>query len=362
MIKLFYNRDPFISTVSKDSNLRYIKERFKHEIKNVKEYYNAKNAKVENSNMFVGLITTLCPNYNLDLWEFSRIIDSTAKYNSKTFDIVSSINKGNIVKNQLFGKNSYEIFIYKEMNFDITDVEDCWRDLSPLTIRRHDNTNIFLKIPSDKVRFDVPTITICELDIKMMLLQYKYWSLERLSNNMDTDPAYYVYRYLFANTCAQFLDLAILNKLINKFTGESDDENINYHPFNILDMSSRINRVLVNVYTNILDSNKSYSNILMNIPLINVENAYSLLLMDNSLYNKQSMWAHWLLVIPYIYFILCIGKDKTITHNKDTVNQVRLTIKEIDRNQIDDKLLDNIEIGIDYLFMKENIIEKIGIR
>jgi len=362
MINLFYRKDMLSTPSIKDNRLRYLRERFNTELTNITEYYHNRNSKVKNDNILVGIITTVCPNIDLNIWEFLRILDSTALYNTKTFGIVSNVNKGYIHNDTLFKHNSKEIYIYDDSDIDYDIIENTWKDLKPLRILRHDSTDLNFKIPSDRYGLEEDTLTVCSIDIKLLCLQYRYWAIERLYNDFDIDPAYFIYRYVYTNTTSDFMDLAILERFDYIINGKDIPIYKNHHPFNIIDLNTKIDSVLNNVSKHIKHENKTYNNMLSNIPLLYNGTAREFLLIKNIMPNKQSLWAIVLSRIDFITLLMDLSSDKTLRANKDTINDLLILFKKIDReNNLD--VLDNypylkVQYELSYDIIKEQIGER----
>ncbi len=337
MISLFNKRNINNMSTMTDPKLRYLKERLSIEIKNTIEYYNFRNGKVNNNNMLVRLITTTMPDYNLDIFDYISKLDNDAIYYSKNFDIVSKLSKGSILNSVIFGDNSKELFIYKEDTFDIMEAEDNWKQLRPIRTKRFEGTDTSLVMPSNKIDFDYPTLSIFNIDVRMLLVQYKYWSLNRIKNDFSTDPAHFIYSYVFPSMIEDILDLSIVNRLININNGITNKSNNNKHPFNILDMNNTIDKILTNTLKYIKFENKEYSNILSNIHLITADTLYDLVL-SSDIGNKQNKYALWLCNIPYIIFLLDISDKHTYKRNKDVYNDILILLKQLDK----DRALDHI--------------------
>jgi len=362
MINLFYRKDMLSTPSIKDNRLRYLRERFDTELYNITEYYHNRNSKVKNNNILVGIITTVCPNIDLDIWEFLRILDSTALYNTKTFGIVSNINKGYIHNNTLFKNNSKEIYIYNDSDIDYDDIENSWRDIKPLRILRHDSTDLCFKMPSDTYGLNEEILTVCSIDIKLLCLQYRYWAIERLYNDFDIDPAYFIYRYVYTNTISDFMDLAIIERFDSIINGKDIGVYKNHHPFNIINLDDKINSMLTNIAKHISGENKSYSNMLSNIQLLYNDNAKEFLLIKNIIPNKQSLWAIVLSRIDSIALLMDLSSNKTLRANKDTVNDLLILFKKIERENSLDILEDypylKVQYDISYNIIKEQIGER----
>lgn len=338
MLDLFSKLDNTDLTVVYDNNLDNIKDRFNLEISKIRDYYRYRDGKVSNNNMLVRLITTCMINYNRDIFEYVHMLDNDLLHYTKTFNIVSQVSKGSVLENVIFHKNSLELFIYEEADINLITIDDLWRDLRPIKILKYDDTDTSLRIPNNKISFSTPTLSIFKIDIKKLLIQYRYWALERLYKDFSTDPAAFLYEMVFPTLIYDILDFSILNRIRKINEHLIMEPNINKHPFLIFDLNDSIDRYIKNMLKYIKHENKTFTNIMKNIHLICSENMYELVF-DNYLINSNNRYVYFLSKIPHIILLLEISNRETLKRNKDFINNLKIFIKKIER----DRSMDNID-------------------
>lgn len=355
MISIFSKYNPIQSANVEDAKLRYVRDRFKSELENIREYYRYREGKVKNSNMLSRLITSSAPNYNKDIFDYLRIIDSTAIYNSKAFDIVSDINKGSILESIIFGYNSYELFIYEESDIDILSIEDNWADLIPIKAIRYNGTDINLTMPSNSINFDMPTLSVFKIDVRLLLMQYRLWALERVSKDFSTDPASFIYSIVFPNMIASILDLSIINRFNKIYNNLPITLAEHQHPFNILDLTKNVDSIIKNTIKYINSGEKDYTAMLRNIHLIDNENAYDIMF-EPELGNRQSRWAYFLSKVPCLLMLLNMTDKNNAKKNKDTLNELKIYLKLLERERSMDHI-NNDEIELNFI-LNFNILKQ----
>lgn len=332
MLNLFSKLD--ITTLSTVYNniLDNIKDKVKMDIDKVLEYYRYRDGKVTNNNILVRLITTAAPDYNRDIYEYMRIIDNDLIYYAKLFNISSNISKGNIMENVVFYRNSLELFIFEEEDIDLLTIDETWKELIPIEVIKYDGTDTSLLVPNNKISFNRPTLSIFKIDIRKLLIQYRYWSLERLTNGFGTDPASFLYSMVFPRLVYGILDFSIINRLRLLNEHVVIDDNVNKHPFHIFNLNYDIDRYLKTVIRTVKNENKTYSNIMKNIHLLNKDNMYDLLF-DKHTINTYNRYAYFLSKIPYMHLLLDISNRETFKRNRDTINDLKIFIKKIERDR-----------------------------
>lgn len=338
MLNLFSKLDNTELSIVYNSILDNVKDKFKIDIDKVIEYYRYRDHKVTNNNILVRLITTASPNYNRDIYEYMRLIDNDLIYYAKLFNISSNISKGNIMENVIFHRNSLELFIFEEEDIDLLNIDENWKELRPIEVIKYDGTDTSLLVPNNKISFNRPTLSIFKIDIRKLLVQYRYWALERLTNDFGTDPASYLYTMVFPRLVYSILDFSIINRLRLINENVIIEPNINRHPFHVFNMNDTIDRYLETVLKTIKKENKPYSNIMKNIHLIDKENMYDLLF-DKYIINTYNRYAYFLSKMPYLHMLLDLSDRETLKRNRDTLNDLLIFIKKIER----DRSMDHID-------------------
>jgi hypothetical protein len=332
MLNLFSKLDNINLSTVYNNILDNIKDKVKMDIDKVLDYYRYRDGKVTNNNILVRLITTAAPDYNRDIYEYMRIIDNDLIYYAKLFNISSNISKGNIMENVVFHRNSLELFIFEEEDIDLLTIDENWKELIPIEVIKYDGTDTSLLVPNNKISFNRPTLSIFKIDIRKLLIQYRYWSLERVTNGFGTDPASFLYSMVFPRLVYSILDFSIINRLRLINEKVIIDDNVNKHPFHIFNLNNDIDRYLKTVIKTIKNENKTYSNIMKNIHLLNKDNMYNLLF-DNYTINTYNRYAYFLSKIPYMHLLLDISNRETFKRNRDTINDLKIFIKKIERDR-----------------------------
>ena len=75
---------------------------------------------------------------------------------------------------------------------------------------------------------NMPTLSVYELDLITMLLQYRSWSKVRLSQGLSTDSNIFIAMIVLPNTLDSILDYSLYNRFMAIANGEKIPENLNW--------------------------------------------------------------------------------------------------------------------------------------
>ena len=312
------------------SKFDYIRSRYQFEINKITEYYQHRIRAIYNNNIFSRVITLMSPDINLDLFEYFKYVDQDAPYIARQFNMVNNISQGKMYKNIFYEDNSYAIINHVSNDINLYSIRQNWRQLAPLRCiyTRTYNLDFYQmdkkKIPSSE------ELTVVEIDIVMMLLQYRFWAVERLLNDNSTNPNVYVYTILYPNFVNTIIDIKLFNRFINVFNNRNMVTADIKHPFHVLDYSNGIDQIYKQVQKDFTHSNPPLQQVLETIPTIYNKDMIHALYINNPYYTKQSEWSLWLSRIDYIVFLLDFLGDRGIARNRMYVNRLPSLIKRLE--------------------------------
>lgn len=317
-------------TIKKYYKFEYIKRRYLLEVNKIKDYYRKRDRAVNNSHILSRMVNMLAPNYTADDFEYFKIVDSNAKYVSRQFGIVSNISKGKVFENELYRSNSSEILLYVESDIDLDTIKLTWDNKSPLRCIHSDSTIINFSFPYANVDLPAQTYTIYEIDVTLMLMMYKYWAVERVSNDMSINPNVFIATYVLPNTIDSMLDMSLFNRFLAIASGSKVDPNIfNPHPFTILNYADGIDSIYKDVLRDVRGEKLFLEQLLKSIPMVTEDDALAVTKVNHKYYTRQSLWVLWLAKIRTIRRLLYILGKKGRGMNRNLITRLPYIFKTI---------------------------------
>lgn len=308
----------------------YIKRRYVSEAQKVEDYYHRKVKAIENRNLFSRLVFMLQPSLDLSLVDYFRHVDSNSEYMSRSFGLVSNISRGKVFEDMFYKNNSYSIINYVENNINIFKIEENWEKLRPLKCVYTTSTDLdFYQMDKSKSCKDFE-FTVMELDVNLMLLQFRYWAKDRLKYDYSTNPNNYVLQLLYPNMVTTMLDQVLFNRFMYLFYNHAIPD-FNYdHPFYIVDMTTGIDNIYRNIIKDFKNSNAPLEQILRTIPGIHYNNMLEALYVNRPYYSNQSEWSIWLTRIKYINFLIDFMGDRGRSRNRHYITTLPAMVKRLE--------------------------------
>jgi len=328
-----------------------VKKMYRGELEKTKDYYRNREYNFGNSNPLVRLVKTLSRSPDLTALEFLSYIDIDTEYIVKQFDFVSNLSSGKVLDNVLFSGDSREIFLYVDNAVDPMTFKSDWRTYESIKVVKTDITNINYPVlfRYDKIS---PGITVFEIDVKALMLQYYYWVKERLLADRDTAANVFIPTVVVPNISNSLVDRVIWNRFKLLATGEPIDNYGPKHPISLIDYQTGIDEILLDIADDNLDQSIYMSQLLKTIPAIIENDQYDAMQISKSYYNKQSQWALWVSRLEDIIDLHKMLGVAGYRKNRDLFIKLPYEVKQLNRRstEYEDKLdLYNLEL------MKENI-------
>lgn len=330
-LKQSYQHQPGIKYYSR---FDYIKSRYKAEINKITSYHNDRIRAVNNSHLLVRLIKLLSPyKFDMDFFDYFKYVDTNGPYYTKQLGIVSNINNGTVLENIFYKSNSYEVLFYSQRTFDIFDMEYNWQNYYPIRVLQTSEREYdFHLLDGSKHKLE-PDVTVLEINVPMLMLQYKQWGLEKYKLGESTSPAIFLCQIVFPNILVTMVDMITWNRLIFRDGGIRNIKQYRVkHPFHILDLTPGVDSILDNVHNDITNVSQYLDKILMSIPTMYYKDMTKTLYIANPFPTKQSEWVIWLARLKTIIGLLHLFQEKGRIRNRDLISSLPFEIRRLKNN------------------------------
>jgi len=359
MLDLFiYENNDINYPIQAYGKFDYLKKKYRENLKKTKEYYYHKEEAVDNRHLLNKIINDLTPNIeHNDIIDYLRIVSVSAELYSKQHGIVSNINFGNILSNVFYGKNSREILLYTSTEIDIFTIEENWKDLTSVRVIYHEDTDMFIPRPIP-LNYVPGSLVVMEIDIILLLLQYRCWYLERLSLDMSTNINIFISQIVMTNMMDNILDIALVNRYNYISRGVVPYKDINNHPFLLIDYTDKLDDVIKTIIRDNKNKSIPLERLLKSLPAIAESTVNDVLHIRHKYYTMQSKWVLWVSRVSYIDMFLHIIGVRGIRRNKDILNKLPVVLKRLERSSVLNKILDENTYKKFYIEI-EDILKKI---
>lgn len=332
MLNYFLNNnyDKTEYVYKKYTRFEYIQRRYKHDLDKVVNYYRQRERAVNNTHILSKLITNISPNIELNVIDYLKYVNATARFISKQFNITSNINYGQVHNNVFYGNNSEEIFIYVEKDIDLYDLGDNYDTICSITPVYIEDTDLDYYVPMGNKELRKPSLSVYEFDIVTMMLQYRYWCIDRLSNDQSVNPNVFVATIIIPNMVYKIFDLALWNRFVYINRGYYIPKFVIKQPFTLLSLEDSVDKIYKDINKLISNNDIPLKNLLENIPAVTSDTMNKVLELDISFYTSQSEWGIWLSRIFVIADILNIFNKEGMKRNTSLVNTLPVKMRALE--------------------------------
>lgn len=314
--------------IIKDPSWVYIRDMSLKSLNTFTRYYKDNTTSVKSNHLIVKLLQNIAVSQTLDLDKYYNSVDSMSDNLAMAMGFTSSISKGRIFNNVFYGKNSDEIIISIDTPVNPTLVDKYWTDVSAVRVIKHDRTNLALNPlrGEDNYANELAVITI---NIPMLAVQYRAFrnhehnSINEYYDN-ERSVMQFVAMYVLPNMLVSHLDHAILNRFSNKVLNLSSDAFSNSTPFYQTDLTSKIDKVQVDLINKLINGKIRFDTALKSILTISKDSAFDLLKLPDVAPTRQVLWALVISRLKMLKTLLVIDKLNGSNENQSSKNTLLL--------------------------------------
>ncbi len=338
MINIFTFKDntryPAVRSPRLDINYKYLRNDYEH----IDIYYKNRESVVSNTNIFTRLIKNISVNIDKDLFSYIDLIDISSTYVAKSLKITSTLSKGEVFTN-LFGTS---VSLLHDTFISPFEAEN-YNEVSAINVLYSDSTDLGMSHPSN-----IETgIFVLQIDVVAIMVQYRKWALDRIQNEMNTNPNVFVYQVLYTNMIKDILELNLFNRFFKNIFSEDSKRT---HPFSTRDLDNVINNAFMKSSSDLKNKTLRYVELLRNIPMPFHKDAYEVLFYGSIPMNQQNSWAIFISRIEYILNIINFLGIIGVRRNRDSLVNFSLFMKVIRFNRVLNMNLKTIEPKITVLY------------
>ena len=330
MLDLFRKTDDKRYPMANYPRLDYVKLNIHSILYIIKMYYKTSRAYVKRPNMLVSLLGNLNIDLTKEPEELYEELKNTSIYAASDHKIINGVSLEHEFNSDTIIYNTKELFVYKDSNFDFTD-ED-YENRIPIKCIYSTKSDIFLthpkKYPNGVYESDLFIYTI---DIPLLAMQYYFWAKDMLKNEMDIDPARFIYEIVLTNTIDSIFEINIINRYMSMVNNEFVEPYVNFNVFTLKDISKYIDKMLLWYKKDLSKKHDLYfTQILKTLKTGLDKDFLDTLKIDEIYLSKRTKWVWILSRIKIVNFLFKNYKSKK---EKAYENDVITDLKYMDRNK-----------------------------
>lgn len=314
----------------------YVKDRMTEDANKVIAFTRRFPGFVHSDNYIASFINSITVPFNGNMGHYANMVGDAAMRLSRTVGMVSSINQGRVYTKGYFGRrDTSEIVIAVDTDFDLSDLKDRWMDLRPIRYLHHETTDITFPIlfgKDSRYGKDIPDIgyTVIEVNVTMLMVQYQYWimSTESQQQGEHQSIAQFAKMYPLVNAIWSYTDIAIFNRL-KELTYKLNPIPVsnNYHNYAINDVGGKLDTALKEMVEYLSKTRLDFISVFRCIPMLSAPNLWEALEPPSTAPTRQVEWALSIARLPAVAWYLVIAELSESHSSNDYRGTIRKAVQ-----------------------------------
>ncbi len=309
--------------------LIYIRRAFNDMAGDVKSYYRRSPKQVDAKNIFGNILLHIHMRMDLDDRSFAAMVEDTCDPLAKAFNMTSSISRGkSFTKGVTLGEATSEIIIANSEPFDLTNLKQNWRELTPIKYLYHSRTDLNLPIMNNRTPGKGYGITT--VNIPMLAVMYRYWLRYQAEREvLQKDTVYrFIGGYALPNAIDSYLDIAFFNRMARRAQGIGSPTYPTPHPFYVTDMTDRVERAITVINEASTHRNKDIEQLAWSTPAIRAENLFQVAGIPKDPVTRQNEWAIILARLPYVKYLVSQSLNGVVGTDRSAFGKIKIALLE----------------------------------
>lgn len=222
----------------------YVRDGLIRNVEKVESFYQTYPTVINSSHLLVRLIQSVNISRNLPFDRYVANCNSRALQLSQVLKLTSALNKGQIWDGEFYGPGTKEIIIAHDTLFPLYQAYDKWKELHPVTVLQHNQTDTSLLLPDGRMNTTDKGVAIIAINIPMLMAMYYCYNQEQdkieLNGGTRGTIVQFVVGYALSGMVRSHLDNVVLNRLYNKVTGTPNVNAVRKHSFFLSDYDSAL--------------------------------------------------------------------------------------------------------------------------
>lgn len=339
-----YNEPRVVTTPSLNlARFGYVKAMHQSNLDRVVSHYRRSAKSVRSDHLLVQLLQHIHLDLSNNLLVFRDRVKDIVDDLTRSFDLTSPINYGKALSpGMLYGKDTSEIILVTEEEFNLDHARNNWERLEPLKFLTHPKTDLGLNLPYGEGYSVEKGVVVATLNLPMLACQYRLWFERELRRNPERPGTVtqFVAQYPIPNSMSSQQDIAFLNRLTQIFYGEAVSEHTGNHPFFLNTRDVETNKGLLNLVQQVERRRLGFSEFLETVTPINEISYQKVIALPRMVNTRQVVWALVIARLPVISFLLHWGEVVGNNRNRQDLNQIRRSLRQLRHDRGLDQLKD----------------------
>ena len=304
----------------------------------VVNYYRSHSYAVESNHLLVNLLMNLNIPLSMDIDRYyANAMDRSVDL-ARVLGFTSSVNRGKVFHNFLFGNDTSEFILSLDDEFDYEAADKDWRELSPIKLLRHPVTDLGMLIPNGKKGGSDFGISIASINIPLLAIQYRAFRnhekelAKRIPDYNQRSVMQFIHMYPLANILPSLVDGVIANRVCNLTLGKPMGVAYRSHPFPIPKWEGRLNKFHGLLLNHLKNNRNNVTTVLRSVPMVTLPTLEDYWQLPDVAQTRQVMWLLLSARLPALIWTLFIIKSNKNSSDSGELNVLRKYFTRIKQN------------------------------
>lgn len=313
----------------------YVKGGLARNLESAISYYQQNPKAVKSNHFLVRLLQNISVPFGSSVNVYRDRVADMALTLAMSLKMTSPIYSGHVFDGVFYGAGVTEILIADDSYFDTTGIESNWRSLEPIKVLSHPKSDLSMDIPDGISAGDGYGLAVLVINIPMLACQYREFRKEeeRLGITDTQSVMQFLHMYPLTNLLRSHIDVSVFNRFCNSVKGVTNSSSVRNSTSYYTDYSQKLDRVHTCLAILILGKKLDFDSILLNIPLVTLDNARELLKFPNLTATRQVEWALAITRIQAISTLVQLNSKSGSSQNQKHLNKIKRTLIEMSRDK-----------------------------
>jgi len=295
---------------------RRIQDGIRQTVRKIKDHRRANPRWLIGGHFLHRLVNSLPISTSMDLERFNYIIGSQALLFTQSLQMTSAMSRGKLWQPGAFlGSSSNEILVATSDDWDVSQAETNWQELSPIRYLWHPMSSLTYPLADGIYKAKTPGVSVITVNIPMLAVQYRQW--RKSQNIVDDSPqniGQFLQMYAIPNMLDSYVDIALFNRMLNIYNRAPNVREDYKHTFFITNWENEVDRVMERFLYYGQNRRWTFDTTIQNIPTVFAENMHHVLRLPEMAYTVQLQWAVLMARLDWVEWL--------VNYNHETDNQV----------------------------------------
>lgn len=303
---------------------RFIQAKFKFQesISQVQDYYNNNAMFLNNNHLLVRLVSGLFFDMEGSVETTYKVIDSRKDRICSGLGITTDVNHGKLFDKTFYTDNCAIVSCSFSNIFHLPH----WKHIRAVRVLTHPHVSLRLNLPHVLKSVDKDDYSVVGIDVPLLAIQFQQWLLiEQQKPLIEREGvAHFVHRWVLPGMLNEQVDIAIRNRMCQKFMGVEREEPKYKIPFYVQHYDNEIDNALDDIVEYINTADRTLYEVMNIIPMVSNDTYYDSIPKE---LDGIGVYSYWIRLLTYIDWFYPLAIGTRIDPNQELVTKKLNVIK-----------------------------------